>query len=151
MRAREVMNSVVTTVETQTSTQSAAALLISRGFAAAPVLDSAGRVVGVVSEADSIRGRVALEGWHVEQLPDRPVAEVMTAIPSCMRLDDDLADVTRAMLDSKVRSMPIVDEGRLVAIVSRRDVLRAVANRELTSREMTQHRVQMASHSRGES
>jgi predicted transcriptional regulator len=51
------------------------------------------------------------------------------------------ADLMRAlMLDSGVRSAPIVDDGGLVGIVSRRDVLRCVARRELTSEDVWHRR-----------
>ena len=54
----------------------------------------------------------------------------MTSAPTTMRSGDDLADVVTVMLDARIRSVPIVDDGELVGIVTRRDVLRLVARRE---------------------
>jgi len=52
---------------------------------------------------------------------------VMTRDPICLGPDADLAEVVSAMLDAGIRSVPIVENGRPVGIVSRRDVLRVVA------------------------
>jgi CBS domain-containing protein len=54
-----------------------------------------------------------------------------------MRPEDDPADVVALMLDARIRTVPIVDDGELVGIVTRRDVLRVVARRELTSDDVT--------------
>ena len=75
--------------------------------------------------------------------PDPTVQEVMTAAPAAMRPDDDLADVVALMLDAGLRSVPIVDDGELVGIVTRRDVLRVVARRELTSDDAARRRFEV--------
>jgi CBS-domain-containing membrane protein len=76
----------------------------------------------------------------VEELPEAAVVAVMTPASLSVRPEDDLADIVTLMLDSGVRSVPIVDDGALVGIVSRRDVLRCVARRELTSEDVRQRR-----------
>jgi CBS domain-containing protein len=135
MNAADVMTRPVITLHANTPVSAAAALLISHGFTAAPVVD-AGRVVGIATEADLMRGRIVPDGWIVEELPEPTVAAVMVPEPLTMRPDDDLAEIVAHMLDRGIRSVPIVDEGQLVGIVSRRDVLRCVARRELTSAEV---------------
>lgn len=128
MRARDVMSSPVITLRPDTPARAAAALLVSHGFTAAPVVDADRRVVGIATEADLMRGRIRPEGWVVEDLPEPTVAAVMTPTPTTFRPDDDLADVVEMMLAERIRSVPIADDGRLVGIVSRRDVLRSVAH-----------------------
>ena len=59
----------------------------------------------------------------------------MTRSPTTMRPDDDLADVVEMMLVQRTRSVPISDDGTLVGIVSRRDVLRAVARRAVDAEQ----------------
>jgi predicted CoA-binding protein len=68
------------------------------------------------------------------------VISSVTPAPRSVRPEDDLADVVALMLDSGVRSVPLVDDGVLVGIVSRRDVLRCVARHELTSLDVRQRR-----------
>jgi CBS-domain-containing membrane protein len=64
----------------------------------------------------------------------------MTPAPLSARPEDDLADVVAQMLDRGVRSVPVVDHGELVGMVSRCDVLRCVARRELTSQDVRRRR-----------
>jgi CBS domain-containing protein len=140
MRARDVMTSPVITLRPDAPVQAAAALLCSHGFTAAPVVDAGGGLVGIASEADLVRGRIIPDGSAVAPEPDPAVGEVMTPAPATMRPEDDLADVVALMLDARLRSIPIVDDGKLVGIVTRRDVLRVVARRELTADDVFRRR-----------
>jgi CBS domain-containing protein len=128
MRVRDVMTSPVIFLRPRVPADVAAALLVSHGFTAAPVVDDDGQVVGIATEVDLVRGRIVPDGWTAEEQPEPAVADVMTHAPICMRPEDDLADVVSTMLDTGIRSIPIVDDGHLVGIVSRRDVLRLVAS-----------------------
>jgi CBS domain-containing protein len=139
MYAREVMSSPVITVGPDTPVQAAAALLASHGFTAAPVVDQDGHMLGIVTEADLMQGQIPPEGWpgHVRRTePPETVAQAMTHTAYGMAPGSDLADVVSLMLDADIRSVPIVDDGALVGIISRRDVLRVVARGELTSQDV---------------
>jgi CBS domain-containing protein len=74
--------------------------------------------------------------------PDVPVhaaaalLQVMTPSPTTMPPDADLADVVARMLHDGIRSVPTVEDGRMVGVVSGRDALRVVAHRELTSEDV---------------
>lgn len=142
MRARDVMTSPVVTLRPDAPVHAAAALLCSHGFTAAPVVNATGALVGIATESDLVRGRIVPDGWVVPPEPDPTVGQVMTPAPAAMRPEDDLADVVALMLDAHTRSVPIVDDGKLVGIVTRRDVLRVVARRELTSDDVLRRRHQ---------
>jgi len=141
MRARDVMSSPVITVGPSVPVPAAAALLISHGFTAAPVVDADRRVIGIVTEADLIRDRIRPEGWGADDRAAPTVAGVMTLSPTTMRPEDDLADVVEMMLVEHIRMVPIADDGVLVGVVSRRDVLRSVVRRELTSEDVRLRRL----------
>jgi predicted transcriptional regulator len=140
MRARDVMSSPVITVGPDVPVRAAAALLVSHGFTAAPVVGAHRRVIGIATEADLMRHRIRPEGWAVDDRPEPVVAAVMTPSPTTMRPEDDLADVVEMMLVENIRSVPIAEDGVLVGIVSRRDVLRSVARGELTSEDVRRRR-----------
>jgi CBS domain-containing protein len=133
MRARDVMSSPVVFLRPHVPADVAAALLVAHGFTAAPVVDDDGRVIGIATEKDLVRGRIVPDGWTADAGPEPVVAVVMTHDPICVGPDDDLAGIVSVMFDYGIRSVPIVDDGRLVGIVSRRDVLRLVASGEAAS------------------
>jgi CBS domain-containing protein len=129
MLAKDVMSSPVITLRPDVPANAAAALLVSHGFTGAPVVDPARRLIGIATEADLVRGRVLPDGWPAGAGPEPTVGEVMTPAPIAMQPDADLADVVSLMLDQGIRLVPIVEDGDLVGVVSRRDVLRVIAGR----------------------
>jgi predicted transcriptional regulator len=149
MKASDVMSRPAIFLRPQLPAHVAAGLLVSHGFTGAPVVDDDERVIGIATEADLVRGRITAEGGSTEQRPEPTVADVMTEAPVVGRSDDDLAEIVTRMLDGGIRSVPIVDDGRLMGIVSRRDVLRLVAHGTLTSEDVWRRRDEMASHDRG--
>lgn len=134
MRARDIMTRPVYTVRPDTTIEQAAALLAEHGFAAAPVVDEDRVLIGIVSEADLIRHRVPADPtahlWReaAEDHTARPhtVEDVMTRAVITAYPDTDVADIARQMLEQSVRSIPVLDRGDVVGIVSRRDILRTV-------------------------
>ncbi|GAY07376.1 CBS domain containing protein [Pseudonocardia sp. N23] len=127
------------TVRADTPLVPAAALLAAHGFTAAPVLGRRGTLIGIVTESDLIRGRVAPPARSGADTPAL-VEEVMTTPVETVRRDDPVAQVAALMLRSCVRSLPVVDEGELVGVVTRRDLLRAVARHEETSAQVRRRR-----------
>ena len=125
------MTREVVTVGPDTSAKYAAAVMADRGFAALPVVDDEGRVIGIVAEADVLRDRLPQDPrLHlrreaaVESPPALLVRGVMTSPARTVPLTADVADVARLFLHAGLRSLPVVDGDRLVGIVSRRDLLR---------------------------
>jgi CBS domain-containing protein len=140
MKARDVMTSPVITLGLDTPVPVAAELLYSHGFTGAPVVDADEQLVGIVAEADLMRSPVVPDWWQIQRQPDPTVEEVMNSAPAAMHPDDDLADVVALMLGSRIRSVPVVADSKVVGIVTQRDVLRAVARRELILGDRTARR-----------
>jgi CBS domain-containing protein len=131
MLARDVMSRNVVTVRPNMTTRAAAAVLVVHGFASAPVVTAEGVLRGIVTEADLLRGQPLPNLTHISTATDITAGEAMTPNPRTMRPIDDLSDIVAVMLDDGLRSVPIVEDGRLVGIISRRDILRCIARREL--------------------
>lgn len=109
----------------------AAAMLAKRGFTALPVVNEAGELIGIVTEADLIGNRFpvgepAAEA-SAENGPAATVGEVMTTPVVGVGHDTDVSVVAREMLTGKRRSLPIVDGTVLVGVITRRDIVRALA------------------------
>lgn len=131
MRARDIMTRSVLSVQPSVPVGKAAAMLAKRGFTALPVTDEAGELVGIVTEADLIGNRFPASEPAVEAAaangPGTTVGEVMTAPVVGVSHDTDVSVVAREMLTSRRRSLPIVDGNRLVGVITRRDIVRALA------------------------
>ena len=127
MQAQDVMNRAVITVRPHMPVAAAAVLLEAHGVTSAPVVTAEGMLRGVVSVADLLRARPVIDG--PQQITGAAVtaAEVMTPQPATVRPSDELAEVAGVLLDRGVHAVPVVDGGRLVGILSRRDVLGVVA------------------------
>ncbi|HZD00715.1 MAG TPA: CBS domain-containing protein [Actinomycetes bacterium] len=127
------MTSPVVTVTPDTSVKAAAALLVEHGFTALPVVD-AGTLVGIITEADLVplestpdpRSHMAPLQVTGQRVP-RAVAEVMTSEVVTVPPDADIAQAAQLMLAHALRSIPVTANGRLVGIVTRRDLLRVLA------------------------
>lgn len=149
MRTRDVMTNDVVVVFPETSAREAAHLLAERGFTALPVVDTAGTLVGVVSEAELLRDRLPqdprwlVHGEPVEprQAPGDVVAEVMVKPTVTVDPNTDLAEVANLMLEHGVRSVPVVHEGRLAGIVTRRDMLRSITRADWVVEAEIRHRL----------
>src|SRR5690349_14542305 len=120
MRALDIMTRPVLTVRADDSVERAAALLSGHNITAAPVLDNADEIVGIISEGDLLRA-------HTARGSGASVAEVMTRTVIALAPETELSAVAQAMLHNKVHSVPIVDDaGSLEGILCRHDLLRAL-------------------------
>lgn len=131
MLVRDVMTRSVTTVRASTAIRDAAELMAEQGVTVLPVVDEAARLVGVVGESDVLRGRVLHDpraGGHHEggAPPPRTVSEVMTREVITVAPWCDVAEVGALVAERGPRSLPVVDEGEVVGIVTRRDVARVL-------------------------
>ena len=132
MQARQIMTSPVLTVRPGTTVREAAALLLEHRITAAPVLDADAELIGIVSEADLVVDRFGHDPRSqlrpVEDEPPGPqtVGEVMTTPVIALGPSADAADLAETMLDSDIRSIPIVEGATVIGIVSRRDLLRTL-------------------------
>jgi CBS domain-containing protein len=133
MRVQDAMTSAVLTAHADDAVKDAAALLARHGYTCLPVVDGDGDLIGVVTEADVVRDQLPhdprstiLRDELTQPPPAATVADVMTTDVRTVSPRDDVADVAKSMVGDKLRSIPVVDGGRLVGIITRRDVVRVV-------------------------
>ena len=142
MRAPDFMTRPVITVAVNATVKDAARVLLRHRVSAAPVVDDDGRVVGLVNELDLLLGEVpAVPVAHLAPVandisaPLRLVREVMTADVVGLPEDADAAAFAELMRSTGFKSIPVLRGEHVVGIVSRRDLLRAVARDDADIRD----------------
>ncbi len=140
--AAELMTVDPVSMEADALVSEAVVLLTERGFSAAPVIDDAGRPVGVVSRTDllvhdreegalpactSCEEGKTLTGFQVKRIDTTRVSDVMTPVVFCVAPDESAEHVIAQMLSLNVHRLFVVDaDGVLVGVISAQDVLRFV-------------------------
>ncbi len=134
MFVHDVMTREPASVLADVHLKDAATVLAERSISVLPVVDADGRICGVVSEADLIRGTFASDARaHLlpTQRPSRPavlVSEVMTSPATTVHESTDVAEVAELMTTHSLKSLPVVDDAqRVVGMISRSDLIRVRA------------------------
>jgi CBS domain-containing protein len=142
MIVRDVMTRDVLTVRPDTPLKDVAQLLVARGISGLPVVDVDGTVLGVVSEADllvkeqgadaivhrplsRIRGEDDATVAQLGKLRAVTAGEAMTAPPITITPTRSIHEAAAVMTAQHVNRMPVLDDDRLVGIVTRADLIRA--------------------------
>jgi len=123
--AKDVMQTPVIAATPRASLRDLAARLVTNEFSGMPVADLDGRVVGVITEADIIRG--LLDGKRLENLT---AGEVMTGPALTVDVKTPLEDVMKCLQEHRIVRVPVTEENKLVGIIARRDVIRALIEPE---------------------
>ena len=111
------------TVHPDTDAYEAITLLLKHQISGMPVVDEAGKLVGILSERDCLRTLVDAE-YH--DWPTKLVKDLMSTDPVTVNPDTGIVKVAELFLNNKFRRLPVIDNGLLVGQISRRDVLRAI-------------------------
>jgi len=123
MKVRQILaikGMAVFTIRPQQQVRDAVGLLVQHNIGALVVVDEDGNTVGIISERDVIRTAHENENVFSLQVADIMTRKVITGIPQ-----DDLSSVANTMTERHIRHLPIVEDGRLVGIISIGDILKA--------------------------
>ncbi len=145
MRAHQIMTRPVITVTPETTVVEAANIMLQRHVSGLPVVDAAGKLVGIVSEGDFIRrseigtqrkrgrwlklifgpGKAATDFVHEH---GGKIGEIMTTEPLTVTEDTDLEKIVQLMEKNNIKRLPVTRGDQIVGIVSRSNLLQAVAS-----------------------
>ncbi|MBX6424586.1 MAG: CBS domain-containing protein [Variibacter sp.] len=145
MKAADVMVRDVVTIRPDSGVQDAARLLLENRISGLPVVDDEGRLVGIVSEGDLMRrpeaGTEPRHSWWLELVTPnealareftkthaRKVADVMTRAVITAAPETPLGEIARLLEKHRIKRVPVVQDGRVVGIVSRANLLQALAS-----------------------
>lgn len=143
VKTSECMSRNVTTISTSASCRDAVALMYERRIRHLPVVDASGRIAGIVTDRDLRHRLFAPPVFHeigkvpVETLLGAtPVSSIMSAPVVTVGPDDDLGAAASLMLEDKMGSLPVVEGGRVVGIITETDLLRRIVDADSGSRDV---------------
>jgi CBS-domain-containing membrane protein len=140
MKVRDIMQPEVITVGLETTFVELVDKLLTHDISGLPVVDGEGRLLGIVTEADLVskgaygyRRRRALglvadylrgrDPQWVRKASGRTAGEVMTTAAATAGPDEEVGVAARRMLENRLKRLPVVEDGRLVGILTRHDLL----------------------------
>jgi CBS domain-containing protein len=125
MRIRDFMTTDLHTVSPETEIMSAVSLLVDLDVSGLLVTDAGGALVGILTERDCID--VALHSGYFDEAGGL-VQNFMTADVDTIDPDVSMMDLAETFTRTPFRRFPVVEDGKLVGLISRRDVLRALSS-----------------------
>jgi CBS domain-containing protein len=142
MQAKDIMTTNVVSISPAVGVRHAVAIMMQSNVSGLPVVDDEGRVCGMLTEGDLLLRReirVPLRSARAPELISEIdleryictngwcVADVMSRDVIVARPDSEISDIAESLQAHRIKRLPIVEDGRLVGIVSRRDILGIIA------------------------
>jgi CBS domain-containing protein len=145
-RVKDIMTSDVISVSPETEIVSAARIMIEKRINGLPVVDGKGKVVGILCQSDLVAQQKSvpipslfslMDGFmpltslkriekEVEKIAALTVAQAMTPKPSTVTPDTGIEEVAALMVDKGFHTLPVVQDGKLVGVVGKEDVLKTL-------------------------
>jgi CBS-domain-containing membrane protein len=146
LKVKDIMTREVKTVSPETEIAQAAKLLLSERINGVPVVNKNGEVVGILCQSDLIAQQKSipipslftlLDGYipltllsrldkEVEKIAATKVTHAMTPDPTTVNSETDIDKVAALMVEKNYHTLPVVDNGKLVGIVGKEDVLKTL-------------------------
>ncbi|HKN45887.1 MAG TPA: CBS domain-containing protein [Propionibacteriaceae bacterium] len=122
MKASDIMRRPVVAATPTATARDVAIQLLMGEFSGVPVAQSDGRVVGVVTELDLIRAALRAD----KALETTLAQDIMTRDVTTVDADTSLEEIMKVLDEKNIIRVPVTDQGKLVGIISRSDVLRTM-------------------------
>ena len=122
--AEQIMSDNLVTVTPDTTVQQAIEILLEDRISGLPVIDDNGELVGIVSEF------ALLAITYDASVQEQPVGQHMTRDVVSVDVDEPVNKIADMCIVHRVRRLPVLRDGRLVGMISRRDVLKAVYTKQ---------------------
>jgi len=146
LKAKDIMTKKIITVNPETEVVQAAKLLLEHHINGLPVVDNEGHLKGILCQSDLISQQrkiplpsffIMLDGYiplaspgHIEKELQKmsaiKVSEAMTPDPVTVSPETTLEDIATLMVKRNIHSLPVVDQGKVLGIIGKEDILRTL-------------------------
>ena len=126
LTAKDVMSQAVISISPHDSLGEAMEIIVENAISGLPVIDSNGRLAGIISEMDRIKISAATD------VEDARVADYMTQGVITVDKDATLNQIAELLVRAGIRRLPVMSNGRVIGIVSRRDLVRVLETNKNT-------------------
>lgn len=120
LTAGSIMTTDLVTVRPDASIAEAIQILLSQSISGLPVVDDDGRLVGVITEF------ALLAVTYDKRVKNHTISQHMTRDVITVDIDDPVSRIADLCIVHRVRRVPVMQDGRLIGVIARRDVLRAL-------------------------
>ncbi len=151
MKAKDIMTRDVLTVTPETEITTVARLLLEKRINGLPVLDGKSRLVGIICQSDLVSqqkkislpslfnildGLIPLKSFksieqEVSKIAAVTVGEAMVRNPVTVTLETSVEDIATLMVEKKYHTLPVVEDGHLVGVIGKEDVLKTLLDLEV--------------------
>ena len=148
IEAKDIMTSDPVVVALDEDISKATAIMIEKGFNGLPVVDDKGRLVGIICQSDIIAqqkklplpsfftfldGLVSLRSMKMlekeaQKIAATTVEQAMSPDPVWVSLDTGIETLAALMVDNNFHTLPVVEDGKIVGVVGKEDVLKTLIN-----------------------
>ncbi len=122
--AKDIMTKRLLTVTEDAKATDVIRLLVEHKITGLPVVSEDMRLLGMVTEKDILKSL-----WYSPKIKGSSVADLMTTGTVSFDEDDDLMEVFKSLVQSNFRRVPVLSEGKLVGIISRRDIIKFLSKK----------------------
>ncbi|GFM33990.1 CBS domain-containing protein [Desulfovibrio subterraneus] len=146
LTARDIMSSKVVSVTPDTDIPTAARLMVDNKYNGLPVVSKDGTLVGIICQSDLISQQkklnvptlfTVLDGIipmrsmsdldaEMRKIAASKVSEAMTAAPTTVRPSTPIDEIASLMVDNQYHSLPVVEDGQVVGIIGKEDILKTL-------------------------
>lgn len=145
-KAKDFMSTTIITLKPDMDIFDAISLLLKNEISGAPVIDDSRQVVGILSEKDTMK-ILANEAFY--DLPGGNVSQFMSTDVTTISPDANLYTIADMFFTMTFRRLPVVQEGKLLGQVSRRDVMKEIKkgmqlNKKNLKSEMLSHEMEVS-------
>jgi predicted transcriptional regulator len=145
-KASQIMTKDVITVRKETPIRELAKILLEKGINGVPVVDDQGAVIGVVCESDLVEYNKPLHiptvfyildsiipienPWRLHQdfkrISATTVGDIFSHPATCVQSDTEISEIARIMSENKYYTIPVVEDGKLIGIIGKVDIVKSI-------------------------